>query len=132
MPKVRVMVAESNRLLATAEVADTAQARMTGLLGRDGLPAGQGLILEPCRLIHTFMMRFAIDVVFYDRAHRVTRAVADVRPSRFAWGGLRARTTLELPAGTLAAGEFALAPGTQLRLEPCTVQRSAASTDYVE
>ena len=70
------MIAESNRLLATAEVADTPQSRMTGLLGRDGLPPGQGLILEPCRLIHTFMMRFAIDVVFYDRAHRVTRAVA--------------------------------------------------------
>jgi uncharacterized membrane protein (UPF0127 family) len=118
---VRVVIAESNRLLATAEVADTAQARMTGLLGRDGLPAGQGLILEPCRLIHTFMMRFAIDVVFYDRGHRVTRAVAGVRPSRFAWGGLRARTTLELPAGTLAAGGFELAPGMQLRLERCTV-----------
>lgn len=129
LPQVRVVIAESNRLLATAEVADTPQSRMTGLLGRDGLPPGHGLILEPCRLIHTFMMRFAIDVVFYDRAHRVTRAVADVRPSRFAWGGLRARATLELPAGTLAAGGFTLPPGTQLRLEPCSFQRSGTSTD---
>lgn len=118
LPRVRVVIAGSGRLLATAEVADSAASRTKGLLGRDSLPAGQGLILEPCRLIHTFMMRFAIDVVFYDRAHRVTRAVADVRPSRFAWGGWRARTTLELPAGTLAAGGFDLAPGTQLRLEP--------------
>ena len=115
---MRVVVAESNRLLATAEVADTPQSRMTGLLGRDNLPTGQGLILDPCRLIHTFMMRFAIDVVFYDRAHRVTRVVADVRPSRFAWGGWRARATLELAAGTLAAGGFTLKAGTQLRLEP--------------
>ena len=112
------MIAGSGRLLATAEVADTAQSRTKGLLGRDSLPAGEGLILEPCRLIHTFMMRFAIDVVFYDRGLRVTRAVSDVRPSRFAWGGWRARTTLELPAGTLAAGGFALEPGTLLRLEP--------------
>lgn len=129
MPKVRVVIAGSSRLLATAEVADTPQSRMTGLLGRDSLPAGQGLILDPCRLIHTFMMRFAIDVVFYDRAHRVTRAVADVRPSRLAWGGLRARATLELPAGTLAAAGVTLAPGTQLRLEPCSFQRSETSTD---
>jgi uncharacterized protein len=128
---VRVVIAGSNRLLATAEVADTPQARMTGLLGRDGLPPGQGLILEPCRLIHTFMMRFAIDVVFYDRALRVTRAVASVRPSRFAWGGLRARATLELPAGSLAEGGFTLEPGTQLRLEPCSFEASATSTDYV-
>lgn len=99
-------------------MADTPQARMTGLLGRDSLPPGQGLILEPCRLIHTFMMRFAIDVVFYDRGCRVTSVAADVRPSRFAWGGWRARATLELPAGTLAAGRFTLTPGTQLRLEP--------------
>ena len=127
-----MVIAGSNLLLATAEVADTPQARMTGLLGRDSLPPGQGLILDPCRMIHTFMMRFAIDVVFYDRAHRVTRAVADVRPSRIAWGGLRARATLELPAGTLAAGGFTLSPGTQLRLEPCTIQRSGTSTDYVE
>jgi hypothetical protein len=62
----------------------------------------------------------------------VTRAVAGVRPSRFAWGGFRARATLELPAGTLAAGGFTLPAGTQLRLEPCTVHRSAASTDYRE
>jgi uncharacterized protein len=117
LPQVRVVIAESNRLLATAEVADTPQSRMKGLLGRGSLPPGQGMILDPCRLIHTFMMRFAIDVVFYDRAHRVTRAVADVRPSRMAWGGWRARATLELPAGTLAAGGFTLAPGTQLRLE---------------
>lgn len=115
---MRVVIAESNRLLATAEVADTPQARMTGLLGRDSLPPGQGLILDPCRLIHTFMMRFAIDVVFYDRALRVTRTAASVRPGRLAWGGVRARATLELPAGTLAAGGFTLAAGTQLRLEP--------------
>ena len=118
LPKVRVVLAESDRLLATAEVADTPQSRMTGLLGRDGLPHGHGLILEPCRLIHTFMMRFAIDVVFYDRALRVTRVAAAVRPSRFAWGGWRARATLEMPAGTLAAGGFTLIRGTQLRLEP--------------
>jgi uncharacterized protein len=125
------VIVESGRLLATAEVADTPQSRMTGLLGRDGLPPGHGLILDPCRLIHTFMMRFALDVVFYDRAHRVTRAVADVKPSRLAWGGWRATATLELPAGTLAAGGFTLMSGTQLRLEPCSFQHSETSTDYV-
>lgn len=116
MRRVRVVLADTNRLLAVADVADTAQERMVGLLGRDGLPPGHGLILEPCRLIHTFAMRFAIDVVFFDRQHRVTRVAANVRPSRFAWGGLRARVTLELPAGTTSAE--ALPRGTRLRLDP--------------
>lgn len=124
MQQVRVVIAESNRLLAIAEVADTAQERMVGLLGRDGLPPGHGLILEPCRLIHTFMMRFAIDVVFVDRAHRVTRVARDVRPARFAWGGFRARTTLELPAGTL--GPTTLTRGTQLRLDAVPAAASRA------
>jgi len=115
MRHLRVVIAHTNQVLATAEIADTAQERMVGLLGRDGLPPGHGLILEPCRLIHTFMMRFAIDVVFFDREHRVTRVAREVRPSRFAWGGLRARATLELPAGTV--GPTTLPPGTQLRLE---------------
>lgn len=115
MKQVRVTVAGSNRVLATADVADTARTRMVGLLGRDSLPHGQGLILEPCKLIHTFTMRFPIDVVFFDRKHRVTRAVRAVKPSRFAWGGLTARATLELPAGTL--GRMHLPRGTQLRFE---------------
>jgi uncharacterized protein len=114
--RVRVVIEGSNRVLATAEVADTAPSRMVGLLGRDSLAPGHGLILEPCKLIHTFMMRFAIDVVFFDRKGRVTRAVRAVRPSRFAWGGLRARSTLELPAGTL--GPTTVQRGTQLRLDP--------------
>jgi uncharacterized membrane protein (UPF0127 family) len=116
MQSMRVVVADTSRLLAVAQLANTASTRMVGLLGRDSLPAGHGLILEPCRMIHTFTMRFAIDVVFYDRAFRVTRAVRNVKPSRFAWGGLRARYTLELPAGTLGAN--GLEPGTQLKVEP--------------
>jgi uncharacterized membrane protein (UPF0127 family) len=108
-------VEPAEALLALAETADTAASRTQGLLGRDGLAPGHGLILDPCRLIHTFFMRFAIDVVFVDRHQRVTRVARDVPPFRFAWGGWSARATLELPAGTLA--RVPVAPGAQLRLE---------------
>jgi uncharacterized membrane protein (UPF0127 family) len=116
VPFVRVWIEPSQDLLALAETAATAASRTHGLLGRDSLAPGHGLILEPCRLIHTFFMRFAIDVVFFDRRQRVTRVARDVRPFRFAWGGWAARVTLELPAGTVAA--MPVAPGTQLRIEP--------------
>jgi len=113
--EVRVWVEPAEALLAVAETADTPTSRTQGLLGRDSLAPGHGLILDPCRLIHTFFMRFAIDVVFLDRRGRVTRVVRDVRPFRFAWGGWSAHVTLELPAGTLA--RVPVAPGAQLRLE---------------
>jgi uncharacterized protein len=121
MARVRVWIESSAEPLALAETADTAATRTQGLLGRDSLAAGDGLILDPCRLIHTFFMRFAIDVVFFDRGQRVTRVARDVPPFRFAWGGWSARVTLELPAGTLR--RIPVAPGAQLRLEHVTSSR---------
>ena len=123
MARVRVWLeAPESALLAVAETADTASTRAHGLLGRDSndfLP-GDGLILDPCRLIHTFFMRMAIDVVFYDRRLRVTRVAREVRPFRFAWGGWSCRVTLELPAGTLA--RIPVRPGAQLRIDAAPVE----------
>lgn len=75
--------------------------RMRGLLGRDELPRGELLLLEPCGAIHTFGMRFALDVLFLDRDWRVVGIRRALRPGRMAWGGPRARRTLEADAGWL-------------------------------
>lgn len=90
--------------------------RGVGLLGRARLEPGTGLWIHPCRSIHMFGMRFAIDAVFLDRRHRVVRVVPDLRPWRlgpFVW---RAASVVELPAGHAAA--VGLAPGAELRFEP--------------
>ena len=55
-------------VLAAAEVADGARARRRGLLGRDAFEGA--LVLRPCRHVHTFGMRFPIDVAFCDRERR--------------------------------------------------------------
>lgn len=114
--RVRVTRADDARTVAEAELADTALTRMRGLLGRDGLDRGTGLVLTPCNSVHTWFMRFAIDVLFLDRAGTVVRAVPSLVPFRLAWGGPRARTTIELPAGT--ADGLGIRPGTLLRIEP--------------
>ena len=75
--------------------------RMRGLLGRRGLAAGEGLLLQPAGSVHTFFMRFAIDVVFLDRERRVVRVVDGLRPWRAA-ATRGARTVLELGAGEAA------------------------------
>ena len=79
-------------------IADRALARLRGLLGRRALPPGEGLLLRPSPSVHTWFMRFPIDVVFLDRDLRVLDARAAVRPWRMA-GHRGARAVLELAAG---------------------------------
>ena len=101
-----VLVARVERAVSTLE-------RMRGLLGRRGLPAGEGLLIERCGSIHTVGMRFAIDVVFLDRAWQVCLVVRNVRPGRLCvFGGWRASRCLEVGAGWLDTS--ALAPGAAL------------------
>ncbi len=88
--------------------------RMRGLLGRRGLAEGEGLLLQPAGSIHTFFMRFPIDVVFLDGDRRVMRVVSHVRPWRTA-AVRKARAVLELAAGE--AARVGMTPGSMLRLE---------------
>ena len=83
----------------TAEVARSFRARLKGLIGRQSLPPGRGLLILKCNAIHTFFMRFPIDATFYDREDRVVRIVRNIRPWRlFVWGGWRAVKVLETAA----------------------------------
>ena len=71
---------------------------MRGLLGRRDLPQGEGILLRPAGSIHTFFMRFSIDVVFLSEAGVVLCIAAAVRPWRIA-ACRGARSALELAAG---------------------------------
>ena len=64
--------------------ADTALARVRGLLGRASLPSGEGILLRPASSVHTAFMRFPIDVVFLDRELRVLKVVPGLPPWRTA------------------------------------------------
>jgi uncharacterized protein len=79
---------------------DSAERRQ-GLLGRDSLPEGSALIIAPCSAVHTFFMRFAIDIAFVARDGRVIKVRSAVRPWRMALA-VRAFAVVELPPGTLA------------------------------
>jgi uncharacterized membrane protein (UPF0127 family) len=77
------------------------RSRRQGLLGRDGLPDGTALIIAPSNAVHTFFMRFSIDLLFVRRDGLVINVRSAVRPWRMAVS-LRAFAVIELPAGSLA------------------------------
>jgi uncharacterized protein len=82
--------------------AHTGATRKKGLLGRESLLPGEGLWIAPCESVHTFFMRFPIDLVYLDRKLKVRK----VRHSVGAWrvsACFAAHSVLELPAGTAAA-----------------------------
>lgn len=96
-----LMNARTNGVVANeVELADTRATRRRGLLGRDGMAPSSALILLPSFAIHTAFMRFAIDVVFVNRAGVVVRVVTDLEPWRMA-ADWRAHAVVELPAGSL-------------------------------
>jgi uncharacterized membrane protein (UPF0127 family) len=86
----------------TLEPAFDSASRNRGLLGRDGMTDGHAIVLGPTNLIHTFFMRFPIDILFVSRAGVVLKAVSDV-PARRLVGAWRGFAVIEMKAGSLAA-----------------------------
>ena len=82
-------------------VANTSQTRRTGLLKHESLPEGEGLWIAPCEGVHTWGMKFSIDVLFLSKARKVLKIREDMGKRRIALC-LWAHSTLELPAGTVA------------------------------
>ncbi|MGA7244125.1 MAG: DUF192 domain-containing protein [Terracidiphilus sp.] len=82
------------------DVAGSGAKRTKGLLGRKGLAPGEGMWIVPCESVHTFFMRFPIDLVYIDRKQRVRKVRNSVPPWRLS-ACLSAHSILELPAGTI-------------------------------
>jgi hypothetical protein len=89
-------------------VAATRAARAVGLLSRSGLEPGEALWIVPSRGVHTWGMRFAIDVVALDEAGTVIDCVSNLKPWRLRLPRKGTAGVLELPAGTLAASGTAI------------------------
>ncbi|MEU5717882.1 DUF192 domain-containing protein [Streptomyces sp. NPDC020403] len=86
-------------------------ARARGLLGADGVDGA--LLITPCASVHTFRMRFALDVAYLDREFTVL-AVRTMRPGRLGLPRPRARHVVEAEAGAME--RWGLRPGTRVRV----------------
>lgn len=99
---MKVEVASSNRVLADSVTrAATLPERMRGLLGRPPLRPGEALVIEPAAQVHTFGMRYSIDVLFCKPDGTVLHVVRALRPHRMTRWVRGAKIAIELPPGAV-------------------------------
>lgn len=82
-------------------VADWFWPRLRGLLGRDGLAEGEGLLIKPSRGVHMYGMRFPLDVLLLDREGRVSETFPGLQPGEATGMRKGVRYALELPVGVI-------------------------------
>lgn len=99
---MKVINISKNSILADkAAYASTFLSRLIGLLNRKSLSKGDALILAPSNCIHSFFMRFTIDVVFLNKEGRVINVLPSFKPFRFSPFYFGASVTIELPEGVI-------------------------------
>ena len=118
MPIIGLRSHAGETICQRCEIAATPVRRMRGLLGRTGLGSGEGVLLKPASSVHTWFMRFSIDVVFLDRDMRVVKVAANVAPWR-ARACRGAKAALELRAGE--SERCGIKPGERLAVVPTVV-----------
>ncbi|MFE2039962.1 DUF192 domain-containing protein [Streptomyces sp. NPDC059477] len=111
-PETAVAASVAAPVRVPLEVARSYRARTRGLLGRDGIEGA--LLLTPAGSVHTFGMRFPIDVAYLDRGLRVI-AVRTMPPGRLGLPRLRSRFVLEAEAGGMAG--WGVRAGVRVRVE---------------
>jgi uncharacterized membrane protein (UPF0127 family) len=82
-------------------VAATAAQRVRGLLGKECLEDGQGLLFRNCASLHTFFMTFPIDIIYADRKGKVLKLAHSIKPFKFVAAPMRAFYAIELPDGSI-------------------------------
>jgi len=97
--KTAVLMKNDVALVETVEMAVDLKSRLIGLLGRSSLGTHRAMYLAPCNSIHTFLMKFSLDVIFLDRDMNVLKKVENVRPARIVLGGIGAYGVLEMETG---------------------------------
>lgn len=116
-------------LASCAELADHGAARNKGLLGRTSLPPGSALWIVPCESVHTFFMKFPIDLVYIDRSKRVKKVRGNVGPWRLS-ACLTAHSIIELPAGVIESTKTIA--GDQLQISPAAPENDSSGASAAD
>lgn len=107
MKKVEIRnITKGNIIASQGILADNFFARLKGLIGRKRLDEGEALCINPCKSVHTFFMRFSIDIVFVDKNGVVCLIVNDLEPYKVSRYVASAKYVIELPNGKCKKSEL--------------------------
>jgi uncharacterized protein len=99
---MKMVIKENGLLLGHhIESAETFIQRFKGLMLQKQLPNGHGLYIRPCKSVHTFFMKFEIDVLHLDEDDRIVGMEQSLKPGTIGATIRATKSVLELPAGTL-------------------------------
>ena len=84
MKKAKIMnVTKDKVLVQNCMMADNFFGRLVGLMGKKILSTDEGMLISPCKSVHTFFMRFDVDIIFVDRNFEVVKIIKNVKPWKF-------------------------------------------------
>ncbi len=112
---MRAQIVGGAEICSRLRTAHTHWTRMKGLLGTPSLPEGEGLWIRPCKQVHMYLMKYAIDVVFLDEELRVVEAIEALPVNTVSPKVNEAHSVLELPVGTIA--KCGLRPGDRVAID---------------
>ena len=102
MLKIKALDKDKGVIVAEeVKLADTFFKRLKGLLGTKDLPSGKGLLIIPCKQVHTFFMRYHLDLIFLDEDNTIVHIIEDIPPFRISPYIKESQKVLELKAGTI-------------------------------
>lgn len=93
---------QNSEICHDIKVAENFFSRTVGLISKKSLDEGEGLIINPCCSIHTFFMRFAIDVLFIGENNKIIALYENVKPWRILPIHPGSYYVVELPAYTIS------------------------------
>ncbi|WHY87705.1 DUF192 domain-containing protein [Neobacillus novalis] len=96
-----VNLSNGAELASQVTAADTYFKRLKGLMFSKSLPAGHGLLIQPCQSIHTYFMNYSIDVIYLSKEFEIVGLDETVKPAKVGKFHRKAKSVLELPAGTI-------------------------------
>lgn len=100
--KEKIALFRENEILTrNASKAFSLFSRLKGLLGKNSLASDEALILSPCTCVHTFFMKFPIDVAFIDNKNIVLALYSHLKPNRMTSIHWKAKWAIEFVSGAI-------------------------------
>lgn len=88
-------------ILSDVKIAKNPFSRMKGLLFTKEILPGKGLCLKPCNGVHSIGMRYAIDVIYLNKAGAIQKIIHDFKPGKLGPVNFKTHQIVEMKAGTL-------------------------------